>query len=107
MSWVLSPESYAPSRGNWHRIFALLMAARSFCTMVNTADGLLRVLAGVRSDVPSPSGGVIFVSGAASQDLESISSQVRTAWKGVPTCIVPAAGVLTERGEIEGAAAAS
>lgn len=75
--------------------------------MVNTADGLLRTLAGVRSDVPVPSGGVIFVSGAASQDLEAITSQVRAAWKGIPTCIVPAAGVLTERGEIEGAAAAS
>jgi small ligand-binding sensory domain FIST len=83
------------------------MAARTFCTMVNTADGLHRTLAAVRSDVPAPSGGVVFVAGAASQDLEAISAQVRTAWRGVPTCIVPAAGVLTERGEIEGAAAAS
>lgn len=75
--------------------------------MVNTADGLGRTLAGVRSDVPSPSGGIVFVSGAATQDLAALAEQVRGAWRGIPTCIVPAAGVITERGEIEGAAAAS
>src|SRR5829696_2283545 len=83
------------------------MAARSFCTMITSADGLLRTLAGARSDVPAPSGGVVFVSGAATQDLETITERVRSVWKGIPTCVVPAAGVLTERGEIEGAAAVS
>src|SRR5438034_33228 len=83
------------------------MSARSFCTMVNAADGLGRTLAGLRSDVPSPSGGLIFVSGAAAQDIGAIAEQARSVWKGVPTCVVPAAGVITERGEIEGASAAS
>lgn len=83
------------------------MAARSFCTMVGSADSLARTLAGVRSEVPTPAGGLVFVSGAVTQDLGTIAAQVRSAWKGIPTCIVPAAGVLTERGEVEGASAAS
>jgi len=83
------------------------MSARSFCTMINAADGLGRTLAGLRSDVSAPSGALIFVSGAAAQDLGMIAEQARTVWKGIPTCIVPAAGVITERGEIEGASAAS
>src|SRR6185503_1666150 len=83
------------------------MSARSFCTMVNAADGLGRTLAGLRSDVSAPSGGLIFVSGAVAQDVGILAEQVRSVWKGIPTCIVPAAGVITERGEIEGASAAS
>src|SRR5262249_8319340 len=71
------------------------------------ADGLGRTLAGLRSDVTAPSGGILFVSGAAAQDPGVLAEHVRSAWKGVPTCIVPAAGVLTERGEIEGASAVS
>src|SRR5258707_638505 len=83
------------------------MSARSFSTMVNAADGLGRTLAGLRSDVSAPSGGLIFLSGAAAQDVGVIAEQARSAWRGIPTCIVPAAGVITERGEIEGASAAS
>jgi small ligand-binding sensory domain FIST len=81
------------------------MAARSFNLPITSIDGLVRPLAAVRSDVPAPSGGLVFISGAPSQELGPIADQVRTAWKGVATCIVPAAGVLTERGEVEGAPA--
>src|SRR4051794_38391694 len=81
------------------------MAARSFTIPITTLDGLVRPLAAVRSDVAAPAGGLVFVSGAPTQELGTIADQVRTAWKGVPTCIVPAAGVLTERGEVEGAPA--
>ncbi len=81
------------------------MAARSFNLPVTSIDGLVRPLAAVRSDVPAPSGGLVFVSGAPTQELGPIADQVRVAWKGVPACIVPAAGVLTERGEVEGAPA--
>jgi small ligand-binding sensory domain FIST len=81
------------------------MAARSFNIPVTSIDGLVRPLAAVRSDVPAPSGGLVFVSGAPTQELGSIADQLRVAWKGVPACIVPAAGVLTERGEVEGAPA--
>lgn len=81
------------------------MAARSFTIPITSNDGIVRPLAAVKTDVAAPSGGLVFVSGAPTQDLGAIADQVRSAWKGVPTCIVPAAGVLTERGEVEGAAA--
>ena len=68
------------------------MAARSFNIPITSIDGLVRPLAAVKSDVAVPSGGLVFVSGAPTQDLGPIADQVRSAWKGVPTCIVPAAG---------------
>lgn len=83
------------------------MAARSFSTMVASGEGLGRTLAAVRSEVSNPTGGLVFVAGTLTQDVAGIAEQVRAAWRGVPTCVVPAAGVLSERGEIEGAPAAS
>ncbi len=75
--------------------------------MVTSGEGLARTLSGIRSDVPSPTGGVVFVTGTLTQDVPGVAEQVRAAWRGVPVCVIPAAGVLTERGEIEGAPAAS
>jgi small ligand-binding sensory domain FIST len=82
------------------------MAARSFSTTVTTPDALARPLAAARGDVSSPAGGIVFVSGALAQELDRVAEQVRAAWRNVPVCIVPGAGVITERGEIEGASAA-
>jgi small ligand-binding sensory domain FIST len=65
------------------------------------------MLKDTRNAVRSASGGLIFVSGALIQQMPAIASKVRAAWKGIPTCIVPAAGVLHERSEIEGSSAAS
>ncbi|MEO7330836.1 MAG: hypothetical protein ABI193_19840, partial [Minicystis sp.] len=83
------------------------MAARSFSTMVTSGEGLGRTLSAIRGDVSSPTGGVVFVTGTLTQDVAGVAEQIRTAWRGVPTCVVPAAGVLTERGEIEGSPAAA
>jgi small ligand-binding sensory domain FIST len=61
----------------------------------------------VKASVGSAAGGVVFVSGALTQQVTRVAEQVRAAWKGVPACVVPAAGVLTERGELEGTSAVS
>jgi len=91
--------------------------ARSFCVTVSPPQEqgrapLLRVLGPIasalgeaRSAVERPAGGLVFVSGALTRDLASVVDRVRTEWRGVPVVIVPAAGVLTERGEIEGQSA--
>ena len=81
------------------------MAARSFNTTVTTLDTLARPLAAARADVSTPAGGIVFVSGALTQELPRVAELVRTAWRNVPVCVVPAAGVITERGEVEGASA--
>lgn len=83
------------------------MAARSFATTLATAEDIGRALADVKGGVASPAGGVVFVSGALTQQVGRVAEQVRSAWRGVPACVVPGAGVLSERGEIEGATAAS
>ncbi|HSN96859.1 MAG TPA: hypothetical protein VLS89_01130, partial [Candidatus Nanopelagicales bacterium] len=55
----------------------------------------------------SPAGGLVFVSGPLVQRLPAVAGLVREAWRGVPACVVPAAGVLSEREEIEREGAAS
>lgn len=82
------------------------MAARSFCTSITSSDSFVRVLREARSAVPSAAAGLVFVSGGPTP-VRQVSEQLRTLWKGVPTLIIPGAGVLHERGEVEGSAAAS
>jgi small ligand-binding sensory domain FIST len=83
------------------------MAARSFFTIYGSADSFARALGAIRSEVPAPAGGLVFVSGPLTQELETVAAQARSAWRGIPTCVVPAAGVLTERGAIEGTSSVS
>ncbi|MFT3769461.1 MAG: FIST C-terminal domain-containing protein [Minicystis sp.] len=83
------------------------MAARSFSTTFNSAEGLARSLAAVRAEVGAPAGGLVFVSGALTQEVGRVAEQVRAAWRNIPVCVVPGAGVLSERGEIEAASAVS
>jgi small ligand-binding sensory domain FIST len=78
--------------------------ARSFST---EAEGFGRALTTVRAEVHNPSAGLVFISGALTQSLGRVAEVVRSVWRGVPVVIAPAAGVLSERGEIEGGAAAS
>jgi small ligand-binding sensory domain FIST len=83
------------------------MSARSFSTTVSTPDALARTLAAARAEVSAPSGGIVFVSGALTQEVPRVAELVKATWRNVPACVVPGAGVITERGEIEGASAAS
>ncbi|MRG95246.1 FIST signal transduction protein [Polyangium spumosum] len=83
------------------------MTARSFCTSVSSPDGLSRVLREIRGAVTSPAGGLVFVTGPLVAQLRALAPRVAAAWKGVPTVIVPGAGVLSERSELEGVAAVS
>ncbi len=80
--------------------------ARSFSATCGP-DGLRHHLADLRNAVPSASGGVVFVSGQLAQRASGVAELVRSTWRGTPACVVPAAGVLSERGEIEGDTGAS
>jgi len=82
-----------------------LMTAHSFCISPSTPAELIRPLSAVRSDVPRPSGALVFVSGPPAQSLGVIAEAVHTAFRDVPVCIVPSAGVLTERGGLESSSA--
>ncbi|WP_437502807.1 FIST C-terminal domain-containing protein [Sorangium sp. So ce1099] len=80
--------------------------ARSFSATCGP-DGLLHHLVDLRSAVPSASGGIVFVSGQLAQRASGVAELVRSTWRGIPACVVPAAGVLSERGELEGDTGAS
>lgn len=49
----------------------------------------------------------MFVSGALTQEIARVAELIRSAWRNVPVCVVPAAGTITERGEVEGASSAA
>ena len=83
------------------------MTARSFLTTSFEGDAFARTLADVRRAVDAPTAGVIFVSGAPAAQATRLAAVAQRAWRGVPTLIVPAAGVLSERGEVERDNAAS
>lgn len=91
------------------------MTAKSFCLPAASPDALSRVLGELKDAVrgtdsrtaPAPAGGIVFVSGALALDPKAVAETVRAAWRGVPACVVPAAGVLNEKNELEGVAAAS
>jgi small ligand-binding sensory domain FIST len=80
------------------------MPPRSF---VAAPEGLERALAATRAQISRPAGGVVFVAGALVQAAPRVAEIVRQTWRGIPSVVVPAAGVASERGEIEGAAAAT
>lgn len=82
------------------------MAARSFCTSITSSDSFVRVLRDARSSVQSATAGIVFVAGG-STPVRHVVEQLRTLWRGVPTVVVPGAGVLHERAEVEGTAAAA
>ncbi len=80
------------------------MPPRSF---VAAPEGLERALVATRAQVTRPAGGLVFVAGALVQAAPRVAEIVRQAWRGIPSVVVPAAGVASERGEVEGAAAAT
>lgn len=82
------------------------MPAKSFCTSITSSDSFTRVLRDARSAVPSAAAGIVFVAGGGTH-VRHVAEQLRQAWKGVPAVIVPGAGVLHERAEVEGSAAAA
>ena len=99
------PERRATDPEFWAKLAVTRMTARSFFLPAPSADALPRALGDVKDSVRAPSGGVVFVSGPLALAPSAVAEAVRAAWKGVPVAVVPAAGVLTEKNEVEGAGA--
>jgi small ligand-binding sensory domain FIST len=85
-------------------VFATIgrVAAKSFLA---DAEGFERALAAARASVGKPAGALLFASGAAAQAAPRIAEVAAKSLRGAPFCVVPSAGVITERGEVEAAAA--
>ncbi|MEZ4298759.1 MAG: FIST C-terminal domain-containing protein [Polyangiaceae bacterium] len=81
------------------------MTAKSFFLAATSTEGLARALGDVKDSVRSPTGALVFVSGPLALTPAPVAEAVRSAFRGVPACVVPAAGVLTEKNEVEGVGA--
>lgn len=83
------------------------MTAHSFRTTAAIADDLVPAFTEATEAINKAAGGLVFVSGTLTQQTARIAEHLRTLWRGVPVCVVPGAGVLSERGELERVNAAS
>lgn len=83
------------------------MTAHSFRTTASIADDLAAAFTEATELVNKASGGLVFVSGTLAQQTLRIAEHLRSVWRGVPACVIPGAGVLNERGELERVNAAS
>lgn len=81
------------------------MAARSFLVASPEGDNVARALVDALRAVPRPAGGLVFVSGQLARQSNELATLLTKVWKGVPALVVPAAGILSDRGEVERASA--
>lgn len=62
---------------------------------------MARALAEVYRAVPRATGGVVLVSGQLARQANELGALVAKVWRGVPVVVVPVAGILSDRGEVE------
>jgi small ligand-binding sensory domain FIST len=82
-----------------------MTAAQSFAVR---EDNPARFAAGAVSALrraPGASGGLVFVAGSLADNVEAVAAAIGRARLGFPVLVATGAGVLTDRGEIEGASA--
>lgn len=81
--------------------------AQSFEVRSASPDRVARALQGAIAEVGRPAGALVFASGAFVHRLEALAETLGDLRAGVPIVVVGAAGVLSERGEIEDRSAAT
>lgn len=83
------------------------MQARSFLVPTPEGDALARALLEAHRAVPRATAGIVFVSGPIARQATELGALLAKLWKGVPTLVIPSAGVLSDRGEVERLSAVS
>jgi small ligand-binding sensory domain FIST len=85
--------------------------AASFSLKAQSPARVARSVSDTLERVGKPAGGLVFVSGALAQQLEQVATEVaqvvRSKARGTPLLLVSGAGVLSEKGELEGQSAAA
>jgi small ligand-binding sensory domain FIST len=82
-----------------------MRAASSFTIRAESPARFARAAVDALGAVGRPAGAVIFLSGALAENLRAVASAFERTPPGVPMLLVAGAGVLTDRGEIEGQSA--
>jgi small ligand-binding sensory domain FIST len=81
--------------------------AHSFSFAGDDPEKAARAFSQAARRVTRPSGAVIFAAGALGEKLVQLGRAVSQASPGLPVCLVVGAGVVSERGEVEGQSAAT
>jgi small ligand-binding sensory domain FIST len=84
-----------------------MTTAQSFSFAGGDPQKAARAFAQAARRVAHPSGAVVFVSGALAGRVVDIGRAIAASMPGIPVCLAAGAGVVSERGELEGQAAAS
>jgi small ligand-binding sensory domain FIST len=84
-----------------------MTSAQSFSFAGDDPEKAARALAQAARRVTRPSGAVVFAAGALGERLVDLGRAVSQAALGIPVCVVAGAGVVSERGEVEGQSAAT
>jgi small ligand-binding sensory domain FIST len=84
-----------------------MSAAQSFSFLGDQPEKAARALAAAESRVQAASGAVVFAAGALGEQLPALAAAVARACPKLPCLAAAGAGVMSERGEVEGQAAAS
>ena len=86
---------------------AATISAQSFSFAGADPEKAARALALAARRVTKPSGAMVFAAGALGEKLVELSRAVAQAMPGIPVCLAAGAGVVSERGEVEGQSAAT
>ena len=81
--------------------------AHSFSFAGDDPEKAARAFSQAARRVTRPSGAVVFAAGALGDRLVQLGRAVAQASPGLPVCLVAGAGVVSERGEVEGQPAAT
>jgi small ligand-binding sensory domain FIST len=84
-----------------------MTSAQSFSYAGEDPEKAARAFAQAARRVTRPSGAVVFAAGALGARLVELGRAVGQAMPGLPLCLAAGAGVVSERGEVEGQAAAT
>jgi small ligand-binding sensory domain FIST len=86
---------------------ASTQSAQSFSFAGEDAAKAARALAQAAQRVKNPTGVMVFAAGALGARLVDLGRAVGNALPGIPVCLAAGAGVVSERGEVEGQSAAT
>src|SRR3954464_2439206 len=84
-----------------------MTSAQSFSYAGEDPEKAARAFAQAARRVTRPSGAVVFAAGVLGERLVDLGRAVAQAMPGLPICLAAGAGVVSERGEVEGQAAAT
>jgi small ligand-binding sensory domain FIST len=84
-----------------------MSTAQSFSFTGEDPEKAARALGQAARRITRPSGAVVFAAGALGERLVELGQAVSQAAPGIPLCLAAGAGVVSERGELEGQSAAT